>query len=177
MKRILAIIYLLIAFLIIYFLQSNFFSWFNIAGIMPNLFIILTLFIGLYGGEFLGVFLGTAFGFFLDSVIESNIGPNMLMLAIIGLIAGIFSRTFSKENILIVLALVAIATILCESGIYIFDTVSNNLDFEITSFIKILAVELIYNVLLTIIFFPLIKKLGYKIEAIFKNQKVITKLF
>ena len=35
---------------------------------------------------------------------------------------------------------VAIATIICDSGIYIFDTLSNNLDFEITSFLKILAV-------------------------------------
>ena len=144
---------------------------------MPNLFIILTLFIGLYGGEFLGIFFGTAFGFFLDSVIGSSIGPHILMLAIVGLLAGLFSRTFSKENIVVLLVLVALATILCETGIYIFDTVSNNLDFEILSFIKILAVETLFNVLLTVIFFPLIKKLGYKTEAIFKNQRVITKLF
>jgi len=45
MKKILIIVGIFIAFLLIYFLQINFFSWYNIAGIKPNLYIILSLFI------------------------------------------------------------------------------------------------------------------------------------
>lgn len=50
MKRMLIHIGLIFTFIIIYFLQSIFFSEFTIAGIMPNIFIILMLYIGLYMG-------------------------------------------------------------------------------------------------------------------------------
>ena len=51
MKKTIAIISLIIAFFVIYFLQTNFFTWFTINGIMPNLFVILVLFIGLFAGR------------------------------------------------------------------------------------------------------------------------------
>lgn len=48
MKKTVTIISIILTFFLIYFLQSNFFTWFNIAGIMPNLYVILVLFIGLF---------------------------------------------------------------------------------------------------------------------------------
>ena len=51
MKKALTIIILCITFIFIYLLELNFFSWFTIAGVKPNLFVILTLFIGLYSGK------------------------------------------------------------------------------------------------------------------------------
>lgn len=48
MKKTITIICLILSFFVIYFLQANFFTWFNIAGIMPNLYVILVLFIGLF---------------------------------------------------------------------------------------------------------------------------------
>ena len=43
MKRIFVTLCILIIFLILYLLQSNFFTWFNIAGVKPNWFILLVL--------------------------------------------------------------------------------------------------------------------------------------
>ena len=54
MKKILSTIIIFLIFILIYFLQSNFFSWFNIAGIKPNLFIILVLMVGLFVGKIYG---------------------------------------------------------------------------------------------------------------------------
>lgn len=48
MKKTITIISIILVFFLIYFLQANFFTWFNIAGIMPNLYVILVLFIGLF---------------------------------------------------------------------------------------------------------------------------------
>ena len=48
MKKLVINIFLILTIFIIYFLQSNFFTWFNIAGIMPNLFVVIVLFIGLF---------------------------------------------------------------------------------------------------------------------------------
>ena len=49
--------YLIIAamFVVVFFLQNNFFTWFNIAGVMPNLFVVLVLFVSLYSDKKLGV--------------------------------------------------------------------------------------------------------------------------
>lgn len=66
MRKVLTIICIFIVFILIYFLQSNFFSWFTIAGIKPNLFIILALFIGLFMGEIYGVIIGSILGLILD---------------------------------------------------------------------------------------------------------------
>jgi len=71
MKKFLTIICIFIVFIILYFLQANFFSWFTIAGIKPNLFIILALFLGLYMGEIYGVIIGSILGIILDFFIGS----------------------------------------------------------------------------------------------------------
>jgi len=73
MKKVLVIVEIFLIFLILYFLQSNFFSWYNIQGIMPNLFIILALFIGLFMGKSCGFILGVILGLILDFLISTTI--------------------------------------------------------------------------------------------------------
>ena len=114
MKRALTIIVFFIAFLLIYFLQTNFFNWYNIAGIQPNLFIILVLFIGLFLGRRYGVLLGIIFGFLLDLFIGKRIGFNSIMLGISGLIGGILDKSFSKESRITFMLMSTAVTILCE---------------------------------------------------------------
>ena len=84
MKKALSILVILIAFLFLYFLQSNFFSWFTISEISPNLFIILTLLIGLFAGKKLGSCMGLFFGLYLDIVIGKNLGLSTVMLTLVG---------------------------------------------------------------------------------------------
>ena len=55
MKKTLNAILLIVIFLIIYLLQSNLFSWFNLAGVKPNLFVVFVLVIGLFLGESRGI--------------------------------------------------------------------------------------------------------------------------
>ena len=66
MKKSVTILILCITFLIIYFLQLNFFSSFTIAGVKPNLFIIFMLFIGLYAGKKVGAIFGIFIGLWID---------------------------------------------------------------------------------------------------------------
>ena len=51
------------------------------------------------------------------------------------------------------------------------------INIEILEFIKTLAIEAVYNVTLTIILYPLMQNLGYKMEEIFKVQKILTRYF
>lgn len=86
MKKILSTIIIFLIFILIYFLQSNFFNWFNIAGVKPNLFIILALIVGLFVGKAYGTTVGIALGLLLDFFIGRNIGIYGIQLGIAGLL-------------------------------------------------------------------------------------------
>ncbi len=177
-RKTLIVIALILTFFIIYFLQSNFFNWFTIAGIKPNIFVILSLFIGLFLGRKYGLCFGIIYGFFLDSLIGRNIGISSMMLGIIGLIGGYIDKNFSKDNRLMIMAMVTVATIIYEIGLYIIQGIvlSYIID-EIPILIRTLLIEIIYNIIITIIIYPLIKKAGYYIEGAFKENNILTRYF
>lgn len=177
MKKTVSIILMFVTFLIIYFLQSNFFNWFTIAGIKPNLFIIFTLFISLFAGVKIGTAYGIFFGLFLDIVIGRSLGVSGIMYGIVGLLGGYFDKNFSKDSRITIMLMVIGSTLLYEIGNYIISIMQLSIQIEILSFIKILLIEVIYNVILTIILYSIIQKVGYKIEDIFKGQKILTRYF
>lgn len=177
MKKTLVIFGILITFFLFYFLQTNFFSWFTIAGIKPNLFVILVLFIGLFAGRIVGVVSGTLFGILLDLFIGKNVGPTGIMLGLIGFLGGYLDKNFSKDSKITIILMVIGATAIYELGKYILNIIAFKWDIEIWAFIRILVVEIIYQFLLTIILYPIMRKIGYAIENVFKGNNVLTKYF
>ena len=162
---------------IIFFLQSNFFSWFNIAGIKPNLFIIYILFIGLFGNRVIGVTYGIIIGAVLDIIFNEKVGANLIGLSIIGIIATVFNKNFSKDSRITIMFMVFGSTVLFEVTSYFINYILFSINIELVSFIKILVIEVIYNILITIIIYPLIQKFGYYIENEYKENKILTRYF
>lgn len=177
MKKILIHISLIIIFIITYFFQTNIFSDFTICGIMPNMFIILMLYIGLYMGRTMGVIYGVIYGIFIDIWVGKNIGVTSIALAIIGLISGMLDKTFSKDSRITVLLMGGICTIIYEIIIYILQYITMNINIEIFQFTKVLFVEVIYNVILIIILYPIMKFTGYEIENEIKGDRILTRYF
>lgn len=177
MKKAIVIICLFIVFLITYFLQANFFSWFTIAGIKPNLFIILTLFISLFLGMKYGIGFGAFFGLFLDIVLGKSLGIYTVMLILVAILGGYFDKNFSKDSRLTIMLMVMASTLLFELGSYIFSAIVIDTNIEILYLARNLLIEIIYNAILTIILYPLIQIIGYRIEDIFKGQKILTRYF
>lgn len=177
MKKVIAIIVLIISFFVIYFLQSNFFTWFTIARIQPNLFVMFILFIGLFAGKKIGLVLGIIFGFYIDVVIGRQIGISGIMLGLIGLAGEYLDKNFSKESRITIIIMIIGATIVFETGSYIFNLITLDITAEFLSFIKILFIETLYNVIITIIIYPLIQKLGHILEEVFKTRNILTRYF
>ena len=177
MRKILINIAIIISFIFIYFLQANFFTWFKIAGVMPNLFVILMLYIGLFMGRNSSITYGAIFGILIDIFISRKLGITSIMLISIGLIANLFDKNFSKDNRITVMAMVGIATIIYEIGSYILNYAFLNINIEIIAFIKILLVETVYNIILTIIIYPIMQLTGYDIEEEYKGSKILTRYF
>ena len=177
LKKVVAVILVIVAFLIIYFLQANFFTWFTIAGVKPNLFIIYILFIGLFAGKKLGLILGIIFGLFIDIVIGRQIGISCVMFGIIGLLGEYLDKNFSKESRITIMLMIAGSTVIYELGCYIFNAITLDINVEIISFLKILLIETIYNLLISIVIYALIQKLGHALEEIFKTKNILTRYF
>ena len=177
MKKILINIFLIITFIIIYFFQVNLFSWLKIAGVMPNLFVVFVLFIGLFYNKIAGVSYGIVFGILLDLFVGKKVGISAIMLGTIGLIGGLFDKNFSKDSRFTIIVMVVLSTFFYEIGKYIISLIIFKFDMELIRGIKILLIESLYNVILTIILYPLIQKFGYKIEEEYKGNKILTRYF
>ena len=177
MKKVLVIIEIFIIFLILYFLQSNFFSWYNISGILPNLFVILALFIGLFIGKTYGLILGIVLGLVLDFFIGMRIGINAIAMGISGLLGGILDRNFSKENRITLMFMVFVTTLIYEIVTYILQILICNMQIEIVAFLKIIVIEIIYNLIITIIIYSSFQRFGNYVENIFIEDKTFIKYF
>lgn len=177
MKKAIINIGLILTFFIIYFLQLNFFSWFRIAGIMPNLFVILVLYIGLFTNRTLGLTYGVVLGILLDLFIGKKIGITAIMLGAVGVMAALFDKNFSKDSRMTIMFMVSGATIIFEILNYFLNYVFLSTNIEIFNFIIILFIETIYNIIITIILYPLIQKFGYYIENEYKGNKILTRYF
>lgn len=90
---------------------------------------------------------------------------------------GYLEKNLSKDSKITVMIMVIVATICYEMFVYIYRSVILSSNLELILFFKILTVEVIYNTLITIIIYPIMQKLGYKIEGIFKNPQILTRYF
>lgn len=177
MKKVLIHIELIIIIFVIYFLQSNFFNWFTILGIMPNLFVVFVLFVGLFASKMMGTVYGMIIGLILDVLFRQRIGISFIALGLVGFLATVFDKNFSKDSRMTIMLMVAGLTLLYESIIYFANYFVLGTTLEIIPFLKILTIEIIFNLLLTIIIYPLLQKYGYYLENEFKGNKILTRYF
>ena len=177
MKKVLINLSLILIVFVIYFLQSNFFNWFTIAGVMPNLFVLFVLFVGLFTNKFLGAVYGAIIGAILDILFRNKIGISMIALGLVGFLATMLNKNFSKDSRITIMLMVSGLTVVYEVIVYIANHFVLGTSIEILSFIKILVIEVIFNLLITIIIYPLFQKFGYYIENEFKGNRILTRYF
>ena len=144
---------------------------------MPNLFVILVLFIGLFASQTMGTVYGVGIGLLLDILLGNEIGINAAALGITGFLVGIFDKNFSKDSRMTIMFMVLGSTAIFEGLSYLLNYIFLNINVEIMNFIIILAIEIVYNLILTIILYPLIKRGGYYIQDIFRGNKILTRYF
>ena len=144
---------------------------------MPNLFVIYLLFIGLFASRTLGTIYGVVLGLILDFLLGKQIGINAVTLGIVGFLAGVFDKNFSKDSRMTIMLMVLGSTFLLEVLNYLLSYMFSGINIEIIRFSIILTIEIIYNLLLTIILYPIIQKAGYYIENEYKGNKILTRYF
>ena len=114
--------------------------------------------------------LGFLFGLYIDILNGRLVGISAILLCLIGFLAEYLYKNISNENKVTIMILVAFSTFLFEGLEYLFYIWKLGGTLEPFSFIKILFIEILYNVLLTIILYPLIQKEGNLLVDTFKNK-------
>ena len=113
----------------------------------------------------------------LDLFIGRKVGITAIMLGTVGFIGGMFDKNFSKESRITIIIMVIVSTLIYEIGAYLFGCPIYGYKLEMVGFIKTLAIEVVYNIIITIILYPLIQKFGYEIEEEYKGNKILTRYF
>ena len=98
-------------------------------------------------------------------------------MAIIGFIGGYLDKNFSKDSKITIILMVIFSTFIYEILKYIMNIFILDFYVDVWMFLKILLIEILYNILLTIIFYPLIKKAGYYMENVIKGNAILTRYF
>lgn len=177
MKKFGVSIIFLVIFILIYFLQVGVFINFPIAGVMPNLFIILILYIGLFANSINAICFGITIGLFLDLLYGNTVGISAVMFCVVGYLSAYFDKNFSKENKVTILLMSIGATIVYELGFYSLNGLILQYDFEWLKLMRIIIFEVVYNSLIVILLYPIIQSTGYKVDRIFKKNNILTRYF
>lgn len=177
MKKFLINVVLIIIIFVVYYLQLDFFSWFTIAGVKPNLFVILVLFIGLFGNRSMGTIYGAVIGLFLDYIFEERVGVNILGLAMIGFLATVFDKNFSKDSRMTIMLMVLGSTVLFECVSYVLSYALFAINVDVVAFVKVLLIEVLYNIVVTIVVYPFMQRFGYFIENEYRGSRILTRYF
>ncbi len=177
MKKIGIFILIFFIYFFIYFLQANFFNWFTIKGVQPNLFVLLTLFVSIFMGKKIGMTLGIIFGLYTDFLFSNTIGISAILMGAIGLCGDYLDKKFSKDSKITIVFMGGIVTAIYEFVMLLYRIFKLSCTWNILAFITILGIELIYNTFIIIIFYPLIHKFGVYTESIFKNKKMLPRYF
>ena len=148
-----------------YLLQCTVFSSLELAGIKPNLLIIITASFGFMRGSREGMLVGFDSGLLADIQFGDMIGFYALIYLLVGFINGLFQRLYFDEDIKLPLFLISISEFLYGIIVY-FLTYLLRSDFNFLLYLnKIILPELIYTIVITLGLYPLILFINHKLEA------------
>lgn len=167
MKRI------IIAFLIIaisFLLQSTVFQAIAIAGVVPNLLLIVTVSIGYIRGRKKGLACGLVCGLLVDLCFGEVIGLFGLLYMFIGYMNGYAHKIYFRDNYTMPVLLVAVSDLVYGFFYYVFlFLLRNRLNFFFY-LRRIIIPELIYTVIVSIVLYKLLNIIYSKLEYAEKGE-------
>lgn len=150
---------------IIYFFQTGVFTHLALGGIVPNLFIICTVTIGMIRGKKEGCLIGFFCGILMDALFGVYFGMYALVLSVIGYLAGYVQQIFYEEDMTLPIVIIGIADLLYGVAIYLLCFLTRGrMDF-IFYFGRIILPETIYTLILAVFVYSIIGWINKKIET------------
>lgn len=162
MKRKLITVCIIIACFV---LECTVFQKISFASITPNLMIIVTSSFGFMRGKREGMMVGFLSGLLIDIMFSDLIGFYTLIYTVLGYANGFFRKIFYDDDIKLPLILIATSDFLYGNIVCIFMFIMRS-RFDYFYYLKsIIFPELIYTILVTLVFYQLILQINKKLES------------
>lgn len=164
MIKIKKILILIACILVCFLIQTSLLPYFSLAGIVPNVMLILVVSYAYMIGQKEGMLLGFFVGLLMDLFSGDLIGPYALFYTYIGYFSGFFHFIYYTEIIILPLLLIVGLDFVFNMGIYImFFLLRNRLDFGFY-FSHIIVPEMIYTLAVGVFLYKIL-------HMIFKRTK------
>lgn len=149
---------------VIYFFQTGVFTHLALGGIVPNLFIICIVSVGVIRGKMEGCLIGFFCGILMDALFGPYFGLYALVFSVIGYLSGYVQQIFYEEDMTLPIVITGIADLLYGIAIYLFTFLTRGRTNFIFYFGRIILPETIYTLILAVFLYRLIGWINKKIE-------------
>ncbi|MCR4716245.1 MAG: rod shape-determining protein MreD [Lachnospiraceae bacterium] len=169
MKRLIIVTILI---LISYLLEVSVFSYFKMAGIVPNIMLILVVSFAVMRGNMEGMLIGFFSGLILDGFSGEIIGYYALIFLVIGYLNGFFQPLIYSNNMMLPLILVLVSSLVYNFIIYFFSFMfRNKLDIEFYT-MHVMIPETVYTFFIAIFLYNFYYYINHKLEVIEKRSSI-----
>ena len=159
-RKIIVALMILISFL----LQSTVFKALAIGSISPNLLVVLTSSFGFMRGKKEGLWVGFFCGLLEDIFYGRLLGMHAVMYMYIGYVNGYFNRIFYGEDIKLPIFLISVSELAYGLGTYAVMFLMRSRFAFFYYLIRIILPELVYTVILTLVFYRIIYSVNRNLE-------------
>ena len=161
-KRRIVIVLIILTF---FLLQSTIFKTLSIASISPNLMVIVTSSFGFMQGKKEGLWVGFLCGLLEDIFYGRLLGMHAMIYMYIGYANGYFNQIFYGDDIKLPLFLISFSELVYGFGMYVIMFVMRS-RFAYSYYItRIILPELLYTIVVTLVFYRLIYFINLKLES------------
>lgn len=148
-----------------FLLQSTVFKALSIGSISPNLLIIVTSSFGFMKGKKEGLWVGFFCGLLEDIFYGRLLGMHAMIYMYIGYANGYFNRIFYGEDIKLPLSLISASELVYGLGTYAIMFVMRSRFAFSYYLVRIILPELVYTIILTLVFYRLIYSINLRLES------------
>ncbi|MBQ3513747.1 MAG: rod shape-determining protein MreD [Lachnospiraceae bacterium] len=164
MVKIKKLLILILCILVCFLIQTSLLPYFSLAGIVPNIMLILVVSYAYIVGQKEGMLLGFFVGLLMDLFCGELMGPYALFYTYIGYFSGFFHFIYYTEIIILPLILIVGLDFVFNMGIYVmFFLLRNRLDFGFY-FSHIIIPEMIYTLAVGVFLYKIL-------HAVFRHKK------
>ncbi len=161
-----------IIIVICFLLQCTVFHYIELAGVVPNLLLIVTMSFGLMRGRREGLLVGFFSGLLIDIFFGSVLGPYAFIYMTLGYGNGFFHRIYYVEDVLLPMIMITLNDFIYNIIIYIvFFLMRNRLDF--LGYLKdVMLPEMIYTILITLFFYKILVRINLRLKRVKEAEQL-----
>lgn len=161
-----------IIIVVCFLLQSTVFHFLELAGVVPNLLLIVTMSFGLMRGRREGLLVGFFSGLLIDIFFGSVLGPYAFIYMTLGYGNGFFHRIYYVEDVLLPMTMITLNDLIYNVIVYIvFFLMRNRLDFP-TYFVDVILPEMIYTILITLFFYKILVRINLRLKRMKEAEQL-----